>query len=97
MVVSADEQVTTVLWAIEVLEGRVRAATSSEIGRLVRFDEVELGQVLCRAVVGGWAEKLIVRSEAERAGVRAGTAVYRLTSMADHRSHAPRLASADGA
>ena len=93
MVVSADEQVTTVLWAIEVLEGRVRAATSSEIGRLVRFDEVELGQVLCRAVVGGWAEKLIVRSEAERAGVR----VYRLTSMADHRSHAPRLASADGA
>lgn len=92
---AADEQVAMVLRAMEILEGRVRAATATEIGRLVLLDPDVLAQVLCRAVVGGWAVSLIVRSGAERAGVRTGTTVYRLTDMASHRVDAgrPLLAS----
>lgn len=85
---AADDEVARVLRAMAILEGRVRAATALEIGRLTGLDPLVLARTLSRAVVGGWMVRLVVRADAERAGVRAGTTVYRLTDMARHRIRA---------
>ena len=87
---AADEQVAKVLRAIEILDGRVRAATQDEISFLVPLGAVELEHALCRAIVGGWVDKVTVRSGGERPGVRTGDCVYLLTDMAGHRCVAER-------
>ncbi|WP_421120433.1 hypothetical protein ACE2AJ_03665 [Aquihabitans daechungensis] len=83
---AADNQVCDVLRAMEMLEGRVRSTTRSEIGFLVPMTDSQLDQVLARAEVGGWVTKHVVHSSDERAGVRPGTAVYQLTEMSCHRT-----------
>jgi len=82
---ATDNQVFEVLRAMDMLEGRVRSTTRSEIGFLAPMTDAELDRALARAEVGGWISKQIVRGSDERAGVRPGTAVYRLTEMSCHR------------
>jgi hypothetical protein len=82
---AADKQVCDVLRAMEMLEGRVRGTTRAEISFLVPLGDTELDHALARAIVGGWISKDLVRPDAERAGVRTGTAVYELTEMSCHR------------
>jgi hypothetical protein len=80
-----DDHVFEVLVAMEVLEGRVQGATRAEISFLVTLGSRELDEALARAVVEGWATRGIVAAGGERAGVRSGTAIYRLTATGIHR------------
>ena len=80
-----DEQVPTVLRAIEMLDGRVRASTSAEIGFLVPLPLNDLERVLTRAVLGGWVAR---RAIASGDGARAGEVVYQLTDVGYHRAPA---------
>ena len=82
---AADNEICDVLRAMEMLESRVRCTTHAEISFLVPMSGTGLENALARAVVGGWVTQQIIRSGEERAGVRTGTVVYRLTDMSFHR------------